>query len=574
MKIFQQLGHLGDEIPQQDGSPPLSASDSIGAFVGVPAEPFTLAQIDELIDCHVNAANDCASGELDGVELHMAHGYLIQQFMSPLHNRRTDRYGGSFENRTRLAVEIAQAVRANLPSSMALGVRLSPESSEGGLTPQDIARVVTLLSDLKLIDYVSVTLGTDYDMHRIIGAMHEPTGYELHSAEPVKKRATVPVLVTGRFRTLQEADQVIAAGQADMVALTRAHIADPDIVRKTLEGGELDVRPCIGCNHGCIGGLLSAGRIGCTVNVAVGFEASLSEDLIQPALIQRKVLVVGGGPAGLEAARIAAMRGHEVILAEATANLGGCVNIAKRAPRRLGIGDITDWLERRVYDLGVDVRLSTYVTLDVVTEIAPDDVIVATGSSPQMIGRQYLSPGCVPIGMDLREIFSSHQVLMDRSNREWGTHALVYDDAGHYEAVAVAEFLIEKGVAVTFATSLSSFAPHLEHSLSARPALERLAKGNFRLITYARLEQIHDCTAVVSHRYGGPAFEVEANTIVFVAHNVANRELADAIAHGPAKVHLVGDARSPRYLQTAIREGHLVARRIGDESLTTGGALA
>lgn len=280
MRVFQQLGHLGNEIMQADGSPPWSSSDSVGAFVGIPAEPINKRQISELIDCYVAAAKNCEAGGLDGIELHMAHGYLLQQFLSPLHNRRTDEYGGSFENRTRIAVEVATAVRSTLPAHMAVGVRLSPELFDGGLSPQEVARVAQLLTSLGLIDYVNLTLGTDYDMHKIIGAMHEPTGYEIPVNAPVKSATTLPVLVTGRFRTLEEADQVIGEGLADLVALTRAHIADPDLVRKTLAGRVEDVRPCIGCNHGCIGGLLSAGRIGCAVNVAVGAEATLSEDLI------------------------------------------------------------------------------------------------------------------------------------------------------------------------------------------------------------------------------------------------------------------------------------------------------
>ena len=562
MRVFQQLGHLGNEAPQLDGSPPWSSSDSIGAFVGIPAEPISQHQIGELIGCYVSAARNCAQGGLDGVELHMAHGYLVQQFLSPLHNRRTDQYGGSFENRARLAVELAEAVRDELPAHMALGVRLSPEEFEGGLSPADIARIATLLSARGLIDYVNLTIGTDYDMHRIIGAMHEPTGYELASDAPVKASARVPVLVTGRFRTLEEADQVITSGAADLVALTRAHIADPDIVAKTREGRADEIRPCIGCNHGCIGGLLSVGRIGCAVNVAVGAEATLAEHLIERTAEPQHVLVIGGGPAGLEAARVAALRGHRVTLAEAARDLGGCVNIAKRAPRRLGIGDITDWLEREVYRLGVDVRTNSYLEVQDVIEMAPDVVIVATGSSPRMDGRQFLCPGFVPEGMDRPEIVSSHELLMDRSNRDWGKCAVVFDDVGHYEAVAAAEFLIEKGVAVTFATSHSSFAPQLVTSLSAEPALERLAKGDFRLITYAKLVEVKKGCAAIGHRFGGNRFEVEADTIVFVSHNVASRQRMDALARTSMRVVAVGDARSPRYLQTAIREGHLAARAI------------
>jgi 2,4-dienoyl-CoA reductase-like NADH-dependent reductase (Old Yellow Enzyme family) len=562
MRVFQQLGHLGNEISQADGSPPWSSSDSIGAFVGVPAEPISIRQIAELIESYVQAAMDCAAGGLDGVELHMAHGYLVQQFLSPLHNRRKDSYGGSFENRTRLTVEIATAVRAALPTKMALGVRLSSEEAAGGLTPDDISQIATLLTNLGLIDYINLTLGTDYEMHRIIGAMHEPAGYELESNAPIMAAARLPVLVTGRFRTLEDADQVIAAGKADLVALTRAHIADPDIVMKTREGRVDEIRPCIGCNHGCIGGLLSVGRIGCAVNVSVGAEAVLAEHLIELAAVRRKILVVGGGPAGLEAARVAALRGHSVILAEAAHYLGGCVAIARRAPRRLGIGDIIDWQEREVFRLGVDVRLSTLISGEDVIDIAPDVVIVATGSLPRMDGRQFLVPGYLADGIERPEVVSSHELLMNYSNRDWGRSAVVYDDAGHYEGVAAAEFLIEKGLSVTFVTSHASFAPGLATSLSADPALERLARGDFRLVTYGKLLGVSERRAHIVHRYGGAAFDVEADTVVFISHNSANRSLVDDLSESDILVLAVGDARSPRYLQTAIREGHLAARSL------------
>ncbi len=562
MRVFQQLYHGGNEIPPSDGSPPWSSSDTVGAFVGIPSQAITKAQIAELIEGYVSAAVNAEKGGLHGVEFHCAHGYLMQQFLSPLYNFRTDEYGGSFENRVRLPTEILTRICAAVSSDFVVGVRLGSELLTGGMGPDEVTAVANHFDALGLIDYINLTTGTDYNAHKIIGAMHEPAGYELPADVPVKKAVRLPVIVTGRFRTLEEADQVLIAGEADMVAMTRAHIADPDIVKKTVEGREDEIRPCLGCNHGCIGGLVSAYRIGCTVNVAIGAERSMAEDLITKTDAPKTVLVVGGGPGGMEAARIAALRGHRVILAEATNDLGGSINIAKRAPRRMGIADITDWLQREIYRLGVDVRLSTYVQADDVRAIAPDVVIVATGSFPRMDGRQLFVPGETATGIDLPHVVSSHDLLLEGSNRNWGTRALVYDDAGHYEGLAAAEYLIEQGLSVTYATGHISVAPKLEPSLSVDPALERLAKGDFRVMTRAKLVSVAKDCATVGYRYGGKPVEVEADTVVFISHNLPNRELLDELQDFSGQVIAVGDVKSPRYLQIAIREGHMAARHL------------
>lgn len=562
MRVFNQIWHGGHNVLSRGGNVPWSASDTPGVRHGVTAIPMTKAMIDDVVEAFAKAAAFNEAAGIDGVEVHGAHGYLIQQFMSPLTNFRTDAYGGSFENRTRFLIEVMTAVKNAVSKSYPVGLRLSPETTPGGMTTDDIVEVAKLVESKGLADFFSLSVGNYYRWAITIAAMHEPAAYEMPHVVPIKKVSALPVIVTGRFRTLEEADQVVGRGEADLVALNRATIADPDLVRKTREGHEDLIRPCIGCNQGCLAGVFTAPRIGCTVNVAAGQERKLSEDMIEPAASPKNVLVVGGGPAGMEAARVAALRGHKVILAEATADLGGTVNIAKLAPRRQGIGDITEWMQREIYRLGVDVRFGTYVEPDDVRSIKPDAVIIATGSTPRMDGYQMFAPAQIPTGVDKRHVVSSHDVLLQGSNRDWGKSALVFDVTGHYEAIGVTEFLLDRGLKVTFVTSHVAFAPEMYWARTNEPALERFALKDFTLHTRARVAAIHDGTSTVEFMYGGKPFEVPADTVVLVSHNRSNRELADGLADYPGKVELVGDALSPRHLQYAIRQGHMAARAI------------
>ena len=566
MKLFQQLWHGGHNALPLDGSPPWSASDVPSPTIGVTPVPMTQAMIDEIVAAYADTARKCEEWGLDGVEIHCAHGYLPAQFLSPNANRRSDGYGGSFENRLRFLREVVAAVRQAVSVNFAVGVRVAPDQSAGGIGVEDVQRAVQALEDEHLIDFVDVSLGDYHAFPKLIGGMHEPMGYEMPTSAPIARAARTPAIVTGRFRTLEEADQIIRLGDADLVALTRAHIADPQLVNKTLAGHPEQVRPCIACNQGCVGGLLGpAARMGCTVNPAIGAEDSLDDTRLTPVTTPRRVLVVGGGPAGMEAARVAALRGHTVTLAEAADDLGGTLRIAARAPQRHGIADIAVWLEQEIYRLGVDVRLSSYLSADDIRSLAPDAVILATGSLPRMDGIQLSHPGEPIAGIARPHVLSSWDLLLERPPRPVKS-AVVIDDVGHYEGIAAAEHLLAQGAEVHFVTRHAAFAHQMEAALSAEPALQRFARGRVTLHLRTRALAIGQNDVELLPAYlpaGGPgAFRVPAERVVFISHNAPNRELASELATSGIPLQIIGDANAPRFLPVAIREGRLAGMAV------------
>jgi len=562
MRLFQQLWHGGHIYAQPDGSPPLAPGDVPSHIAGVAPRPMTRRQIEELIASYAAAARRCEQGGLDGIEIHAGHGYLLAQFLSPVMNRREDEFGGDLDGRSLFLRCVLAAVRDAVSPGFAVGVRLSDSADPRILSMDEVGQVAHRLAAENLIDYVNMSYGDYYALQRQVAGMDTPTGFQIPFTAPPVAGIGLPRLLNGRFRTLEEVEQVLRGGEADIVSMVRAHIADPDIVAKSAAGHPERVRPCIACNQGCIGRVATFGRLGCVVNTAAGDEIKLAEKLIEPAATPRKILIVGGGPAGMEAARVAALAGHRVTLAEAMPSLGGLTNLYRHAPRMGTIPDIAFWLEQEVYRLGVEVRLSTYLDADEIAAEGADLVIVAIGAELEAPLRQIQCPAETLAPAPGTRLVSSIDLFSDR-NADWGNSAVVVDEIGHYEAIACAEYLLEKGLAVTFVTRHKMFAPGIDIALRTQSALERLyALGDFTLRVGSHVAAARPGEAEISPQFGQKTETFPADTIVWVGIRGGQAALFEKLLERGVNVVRIGDAVAARNLQTAIREGHLAARAL------------
>lgn len=555
-KVFQQLWHGGSNAKPLDGTPSWAPSDVAEPTYDTVPQPMTQDMIDTIVAGFGNAARRCKEAGLDGVEVHGAHGYLVGQFLSPKTNLRADRYGGPLENRIRFAAEVLASIRAAVGPGYPVGIRLSgTEGIADGIQPDEAAATAASLEAQGLVDFVNVSMGSYYAFSKFIGAMHEPLGYELPTSRVVTAAVSVPRIVTGRIMDLHDAERVLADGIADMVSMVRATIADPEIVAKSLRGEEDRVRPCISCNQGCVGGLFGPTMaVGCAVNPVAGFE-HLAEDAFPPAGRARTVLVVGGGPAGLEAANTAARRGHAVVLCEASEELGGQVQWARRAPYRQDVAAITEWLADEIKRLGVEVRTGTLVTRHYVDALAPDVVVLATGSEPR---RQAVDDDHGVDDAVLPAIVTSIDVLGGWTKP--CDDVVLFDTTGGVAAVSVAEFLLERDHRVAFVTTQPEVAAALGPSLQRDPYQQRLRSyETFQEFVGYSLAKVGNARVEVEALDGSDRRELVAELVVVECGSEPRRHLLDELRGAGYETYVCGDAADAVDLQHAIAS----ARKIG-----------
>ncbi|QIX53875.1 FAD-dependent oxidoreductase [Rhodococcus sp. DMU1] len=560
-KIFVQLVHRGNQLPNPHGQL-WSASAVVNPHTGLVPRPLTRGMIDEFISGYASAAAHCRDAGLDGVEIQAGHGYLVAQFLSAATNEREDEYGGSFENRLRFLREIIGAVRSEVGRDYPVGIRISAdEKFEGGMGTAEASDIVSAVEED--LDFVDVSVGSYYAYHKLSGTMDEPLGYELPDSTVVTQRARIPTIVTGRIMTLADAEQIVTSGQADMVSMVRALLADPDLVNKSRAGREAEVRPCVGASQGCMGMTQAKGRLQCAVNVAVGRESVVPFEP-DPAATPRSIFVVGGGPAGMEAARTAAMMGHSVELHELTDRLGGQIKIAGSAPHRSDMTVITQWLADELVRLGVKVRLRSPVDPDLVVAAEPDCVIVATGSTPRTDGFQANFPRRRIPGSNSKHVYSSWDVFGFGGRADVGSHAVVYDDGGRYEALSVAEALLEQGAAVTFLSAHGSLGAREEMpAATVAPIRERLMAANFTFVPHMGIDEITPVEVRATPLGTSRTMTFAADTVVLTGYRTPERELADYLTDEcNLNVHVVGDANGGQTLQEAIHQAATLVRTL------------
>ena len=563
MKLFIQLYHPGAGYSPLMGMPEnWSASAIPNPMAGVIPIEMTKAMIDSVVESFATAAARVRDCGLDDIDIHASSGYLIHEFLSPALNHRNDEYGGSLENRMRFMFEVIDAVKSEVGDSVVVGVRIPNEDYvPGGLTADINAEIAKAVDPVA--DYISLHMGAYWRFHKLIAPSDEPLGVEMKANAIIKPVITKPTMVTGRIMTLDHASSILASGEADMVSMVRALIADPNLVNKARNRQESKIRPCIGTNMGCVGQLMTGGRLGCVVNSSAGKEQVLSFEPQDRVSQPKKILVVGGGPAGLEFARTAALRGHQVELHEAMKTLGGQVVMAASAPKRGDIGTIVDWLAEEIETLGVDVHLNSYVDEEVIAQIAPDEVVLATGTTPRIDGMQQSTPAISIPGFDLPHVYSSWDLLGFGRITQLEGPAVVYDDSGTFEAISVADILLSKGLQVTMVSRNDSVGAKLNYPpVTAGAARERLYSGDFNFIGAHHLLEINSDEVSIGVLFTDRVRVLPARTVVFVGFNEPNRALWQSLqGNGPAS-HMIGDVRGMNSILSAIHAGNELGRNI------------
>jgi mycofactocin system FadH/OYE family oxidoreductase 2 len=547
--VLAQLNHNGGQSSGMYSRLPVWAPSALPdpMFREVP-KAVTVREIREIVAGYGRTAQHCAEGGFDGVELQCSHASILRQFLSPLTNLRTDRYGGPLRNRVRIVTETVAAVREAIGTGRALGVRLcGDEGIPGGTSLAEAVRTARILQDCG-VDYVNTSVGVaTATLHLIEAPMPVPAGYALFVPAAIRAAVSLPVVGVGRFTTADQAERALVDGHCDLVGVVRGQIADPDFAARARSEESGRIRPCVACNQQCVGRVGLNQGLGCVVNPRAGRE---SVPLPAPTRPGRRVLVVGAGPAGLRAAATAASRGHRVVLCERAPQAGGQVAVAASVPGRAELGAVVGALLRECRRGGVEIRTGAAVDAAGVQRVGPDVVVLATGARPAL-------PGW---GAGLDRVVDVRDVLT--GGAEPSGAVLVYDELGFHQATSAAELLAGRGCTVEITTPGMVVAQDLGLTLDMelfhrRAHTAGIALTADRVVLEATAARGRVLLSVLHHTVG----EVRAaayDWVVCATPSAPEDDLWTALRGSGRPVHRIGDCLAPRRIGAAITEGHRI----------------
>jgi 2,4-dienoyl-CoA reductase-like NADH-dependent reductase (Old Yellow Enzyme family) len=552
--VFGQLFHPGREVMEsQDGTAPVAYAPSAvpNERFHVMPRPLTRRMIREIIDGYGSAARRLQKAGLDGVEIVASHGYLPAQFLNPRVNLREDEYGGAFENRLRFIREIIAAIRRECGEDFIVGMRISGDEKDyAGLQDGEALEAMVALEGT--LDFYNIVVGSSASFGgaiHIAAPMAIEHGYVAPFAAAAKARVKTPIFVAGRINQPQDAEKILASGQTDMVGMTRAMICDPEMPKKAEEGRLDDVRACIACNQACIGHFHLGYPISCIQHPETGRELVYGKR--KPIAKKKRILIAGGGPGGMKAAAVAAERGHDVTVYEATERLGGQTLLAQLLPTRAEFGGIVTNLTREMQLAGAKVVTRTKVTRALVEELKPDAVIIATGAKPRA--------GEIE-GIETGHVVNAWQVIKNEVNV--GTSVVIADWRCDWIGMGIAEKLARAGCHVRLA--VDGYMPGQRiHQYVRDNWWGELQKLNVEIIPLVRLYGVDGDTVYLQHATNSEPIVLEGvDTLVASLGHERVDALADELEGWAGEVHMIGDCLTPRTAEEAVFEGLKVAAEI------------
>ncbi len=562
--VMIQLTHLGRRTTWNKGDWLPSVSSSKHREPAHRAFPKLIEDwdIERIINDFADAAQRMQAGGMDGIELQV-YGHLLDQFWSPLTNDLTGPYGAdTLENRLRFPLEVLGAIRKRVGKKFIVGFRYTAdEMQKGGITEEDGIEITKRLEIDGKLDFLNVVRGriqTDPAMTEAIPVQGMPSGHQIDFAGRIKKISKLPIFHASRIPDVATARHAISSGSLDMVGMTRAHIADPHIVRKIIEGREEDIRPCVGATY-CLDRIYQAGEALCIHNAATGRESTMPH-VISPAPMRKKIVIIGAGPGGLEAARVASERGHDVTVLEAANDAGGQVQLTAKSPRRQEMMSIIDWRMRQCEKNGVVFQFNTYAERDDVMALSPEVVIVATGGIPMM--QLFETKQDQPHIVSTWDIISGEVIPAD--------HILIYDESGDHPGLQAAEIAAKSGSKVEIMTPDRTFAPEVM-AMNLVPYMRALQDKDVTFTVARRLQDVsldgNKLLAKIGTDYSGHVTEKRYDQVVLNYGTQPLDELYfDLKNFSKNKGAVDYDALIYGQMQTSLRnpEGHFDVYRIGD----------